>query len=437
MQRLLAIASLILLPVLVGPSALRAEEPAIRPGEGLPLIDWKDAGKFIGKQVIVQGRIEATGHSKSIIFLNFDRRRSFTAIIRKKHESSFPKSPEAMYAGRLVQIRGRISTFKDKPQIEVTRPDQVTIVDKLGEPVAPEGNARPPRQFEGIVSIATYNVLNLFDAHDDPYHDDEGTNQKPRAELERLAATIRQTDADVLALQEVENRGIMEEFVRAMLGGMGYEHVVCYESNDGRGIDCAILSRFPVGPVTSYRHLRFDDGHGGKTRFRRDLLRARIEPPSSLAFDVYVVHLKSKRGAGESEDVRMAETKAIRQILDAELAKDPKSRFVLCGDFNDTWDSNPIKQVRGEGDRALVAFAQELPANTITYNKSPHQSMIDFILCSPQMASRYVAKSIRVIEGTVATSGSDHNPVLMRFDVRPAADDAKGGATNRAAAASR
>jgi hypothetical protein len=44
--------------------------------------------------------------------------------------------------------------------------------------------------------------------------------------------------------------------------------------------------------------------------------------------------------------------------------------------------------------------------------------MIDFILCSPGMATRYVEKSMRVISGTVESSGSDHNPVVMRFDMR-------------------
>lgn len=420
MHRILLFALLACIPTLVPPAAIRADEPAIRADEGLPLIDWKDAGKFVGKEVVVQGRIEATGRAKTLIFLNFDRGRSFTAIIRKKNESDFPKPPDAMYMGKLVQIRGRISVFRDKPQIEVSSPDQVKIVDAPGETRAADQPA-VRHDFDGTATIATYNVLNLFDAHDDPYHDDEGTPQKPREELQKLAETIRKVNADVLALEEVENRGILEDFNRAMLGDLGYEHVVCIESNDGRGIDCAVLSRFPVGPVTSYRHLRFDDTRGGKTRFRRDLLRVRIEPPNATAFDVYVVHLKSKRGGDTTEHVRMAETGAIRRILDEELARDADARFVLCGDFNDTWDSNPIKQLRGSGAGELKAFVTEIPKDTPTYNKAPYRTMIDFIFCSPAMARQYVAKSIHVVEGSVATSGSDHNPVVMKFNVRPTA----------------
>ncbi|HPF39558.1 MAG TPA: endonuclease/exonuclease/phosphatase family protein [Phycisphaerae bacterium] len=417
MARSLAIVLLFLSISIPHISTARADEPAIKADEGLPLIDWSDAAAYVGKEVVVQGKIEATGRSRTIVFLNFDRARSFTAIVRKASESNFPTPPDAMYAGRLVQIRGRITTFKDKPQIEITHPDQVKIVDKLGEPAAAAGKSAAPKKFEGVVTIATYNVLNLFDNHDDPYHDDEGTPQKPREQLEHLARTIHTVDADVIALEEVENRGILEDFNRALLSDMGYQNVVCFESNDGRGIDCAVLSRFPVGPVTSYRHLRFDDGLGGRTAFRRDLLCVRIEPPGAASFDVYVVHLKSKRGGDASEPVRMAETGAIRAILDARLEHDPRSMFVLCGDFNDTWDSNPIRRLRGDGATELRAFIRDLPKDTNTYNKAPYQSMIDFIFCSPEMAKRYVARSIHVINGTIESSGSDHNPVIAKFDV--------------------
>jgi len=399
-----------------------ADEPPLNPDEGLPVIDWSDAGKYVDQQVVVQGKIEATGRSRTITFLNFDRQRSFTAIVRKNDYGNFPTPPDVMYSGKWVRIRGRISTYREKPQIEVTRPDQVTIIDGPGPTTTQP--AQPKREFTGVVTLATYNVLNLFDAQDDPYHNDEGTPAKPRDQLEHLAATIRSVDADVLALEEVENRGYLEQFVHAMLGDMGYEHVVLIEGNDGRGIDCAVLSRLPVGPVTSYRHLRFPDAEGAMTSFRRDLLRVRIEPPGATAFDVFVVHLKSKRGGGETETVRLGEARAARRILDETLAADAGACFVICGDFNDTWDSRSLRAIRGDGATALRTFVDAMPAGTATYNREPHRSMIDFILCSPAMASRYVENSLRVVGGSVESSGSDHNPVVMRFDLkRRGADD--------------
>ncbi len=401
------------------PASLHAEDkPIIAPEEGLPLIDWTDAGKFVGKRVIVQGKIAATGRGKSITFLNFDAGRSFTAIVRKGNYDKFPKAPDVMYGNRIVQIRGTISTYRDKPQIEVSSPDQVTIVEKAAETTSPgDVETKTTRKFTGKVRIATYNVLNLFDDEDCPYHNDEGTSAKPRHELERLAATIKQVDADVIALQEVENRFYLERFNTAMLADMGYEYVVCFEGNDGRGIDVAVLSRLPVGPVTSYRHLRWKDSRGLDTGFRRDLLRVRIEPPNAKPFDLFTVHLKSKGGGAGTEAVRMGEVTAIRNIVEDMLADDPKAMFVVCGDFNDTWDSNPIKLMRGEGKMAMEAFQSDAPEGCVTYNRGQYRSVIDYIFCSPAMATSYVRQSMRVLDGSVESSGSDHNPVSMDFDL--------------------
>jgi len=405
--------------LLTVPFHVRADDkPIIAPDEGLPLIDWTDAEKYIGQRVIVQGKIEATGRGKTITFLNFDNARSFTAIVRKNNFDKFPKAPDVMYGNRIVQIRGTISTYRDKPQIEVSSPDQVTIVEKAAETTSPKQAAtKATRKFTGKLRVATYNVLNLFDDKDCPYHNDEGTSPKPRHELERLAATIKQLDADVLALQEVENRFYLERFNTAMLADMGYEHVVCFEGNDGRGIDVAVLSRLPVGPVTSYRHLRWKDKRGLDTGFRRDLLRVRIEPPNAKPFDVFTVHLKSKGGGDGTEAVRMGEVTAIRSVVDPMLAEDPQALFVVCGDFNDTWDSNPIKLMRGTGNTAMEAFQDEDPEGCVTYNRGQFRSVIDYIFCSPAMAKRYVTQSMQVLDGSVESSGSDHNPVAMDFNL--------------------
>lgn len=383
---------------------------------GVPVIDWKDAAKYMDQEVIVQGKIAQTGRSRTLSFLNFDRSRSFTAIVRKRNYSNFPKRVTYLYGGKIVRIHGVISEYEGKPQIEFSSPDQITVLAK--EQPIPSASPQTPHPFNGIATVGCYNVNNLFDEYDDPYHNDESTDPKSREAMEKLAATIRKANADVLALEEIESRDYLERFVRSMLPNMGYTNVVCIESNDRRGIDCAVLSRFPVGPVTSYRHLRFSDGSGGTMRFRRDLLQVRIEPPDAASFDVFVIHFKSKGGGGDTERIRSAECRQARKILDGLLEKDKDARFVICGDFNDTWDSKPLKIIRGTGATALVTFLDDLPTGVVTLNKEPYRSVIDFILCSPAMAKRYVPKSYSVIDGTLESSGSDHNPVLIQFKLK-------------------
>ena len=394
------------------------EEP-ISPDAGVPVIAWQDAGKYVDQLVIVQGRVVAARNIGKITFLNFDAARSFSAVIHDRNYKNFPTPPETAYDQKTIRIRGLISEFRDKPQIEITRPDQVRIVDDKDVVPPPAAPPKKVREFTGELTIATLNTLNLFDAHDDPYTADEGTDAKPKQQLEQLAATIHKIDADVLALEEVENRGYLEQFTAAMLGDMGYREVVCFDSNDKRGIDCAILSRFPVGPVTSYRHREFSDGSGGRMRFQRDLLRAKVEPPGAPAFEVFVVHFKSKRGSStESDRIRLAEATEARKIMDEMLKDEPGSLFLICGDFNDTFDSPSLKMLRGSGATALKDFLSDIPKTTATYNKDPYRSMIDFILASPALGRNYVPQSYKVISGSIEQGGSDHNPVYLRFKLK-------------------
>ncbi len=392
-----------------------ASAQAIDPAETMPLVDWQDAHKYMDQQVVVQGKIVQTKDIKTITFLNFDAARTFTAIIRKDNYGKFPKPPVDLYLLKTVQIRGRISQYRGSVQIEVHEPDQITILD---EPESvPEPPAEVKHEFKGTLRVATFNILNLFDDKDDPYHDDEGTPPKPRDEMEKVAAKIREVNADVLALQEIENRGYLQLFNDAMLRDLGYEHVVCIESNDARGIDCAILSRLPVGPVTSYRHLRLENGADAEQHMRRDLLQAEIRPPNCPPVQMFVVHLKSKRGGSETEAYRIQEAKLARDVMDGLLAKDRDAMFLICGDFNDTFESEPVKTIVGEGRSKLTDFLSDVSKDAVTYNKG-RLSMIDYIFASPALAKRYVAKSYKIYPGSVETSGSDHNPVVAEFKLR-------------------
>jgi endonuclease/exonuclease/phosphatase family metal-dependent hydrolase len=260
---------------------------------------------------------------------------------------------------------------------------------------------------EEVVRVATWNVENLFDRFDDPYRDDQRT--KPAyasdARLGRLAAILTELDADVVCLQEVENRPLLEAFNREHLGPLGYE-VVLLEGNDGRGIDVAVLSRLPVGAVTSYRHLRFEDAEGKPQRFRRDLLRVRIGGP--LAADVYVVHLKSQHGGDPADVARASEARAAAEVIAAELARDPGYRALIAGDFNDTPDSPTLKELL---DIGLVDTCAGTEA--VSYNRDPYRSRIDFLLLTPALAAGLQGAEIREDEAVLAAS--DHNPVSARL----------------------
>lgn len=401
------------------PAAEAPPATQFAPDEGLARIGWEAAREHMGEEVVVVGRcIDSRTNSRGIVlFFDVPRNKSLKLFVRRESLERFPTAPDSAYPGRWVAARGLIDEFNGEPELVLTSADQIRV---LADEPKLSTTTKPAAWSRETLRIGSFNLMNLFDTYDDPYTHDETTPFKPRAELEHAAAAIRRLDADVLALVEVENRGVVERFNRALLSDMGYEEVVLFEGNDGRGIDVALLSRLPVGAVTSYRHLSFPLPGGGKTRFRRDLLRVRIEPPGAPAFDVFLVHLKSKRGESQgSAPIRQAEATELRRICDEVLKQDPAARFVVCGDFNDTWDSPALKTIRGGGATELTCPFDHLPPDRrVTYNREPHRSMIDYILCSPAMAKAYVDKSYGLIEGSVSTGGSDHNPIEAEFRVK-------------------
>jgi len=274
---------------------------------------------------------------------------------------------------------------------------------------------------DSVFTVATYNVLNLFDAYDDPYSRDEQTVPvpKPAEELDALVEVIRSLDADLLALQEVENRGGLRRLKNKFLKNLRYRDPVLYEGNDLRGIDVALLSRFPVGQVTSYRHLQFPRGNGKTTRFSRDLLRVRVMPAADLWIDVYVVHFKSGSRRSDVEK-RRAEAARAREILDAELKKDPEYRFIILGDFNGRRNGEAVRIMEGTGDGRLFCLTDELDGETVvTYIHDGTGAQLDYIFCSPSMKAFYIAGSVRVVTSSEAEAASDHRPVVASFRISP------------------
>jgi endonuclease/exonuclease/phosphatase family metal-dependent hydrolase len=322
-----------------------------------------------------------------------------------------------MYNGKIVRIRGVVSLFRDQPQIIVTSPEQVEVLDAL--PSRSDAPRPAARATPGRLVVAEYNILNLFDDIDDPYREDETTPPKPRDQLENLAQSIESLGADVIALEEVENRDYLERFVDVFLPHLGYEHVVLFEGNDARGIDVALISRVPIGPVRSHRHLRFTGPEGMIRQFQRDLLAVTVKPEGGQPLEIWVVHLKSKSGgAEESEPIRLAEAAQIRKLLDERLAQDAQARIMVVGDFNDTPESRAMSTIIGAGPTALwSAHADLANPNVLTYNEGEFKSMIDFILCTPAMRERYIKGSFRVPQGSIDTTGSDHNPLVATFRV--------------------
>jgi endonuclease/exonuclease/phosphatase family metal-dependent hydrolase len=415
--------SIVIALSLVTATSCVAEDPAIGPDEGVKHISWTDAANAVGETAYVSGTIVSTGKAGDrIAFLNFDRERppAFVAVIFSDHWDKFPGDPTELYKDKIVEIRGTIGLHKGKPQIVVTRPEQIKVLDalppteKLEDKQVITWSDDPDK-----IVVSIFNVENLFDDTDDPYRNDEGTPTKSRDSMEKVAAAIRKVNADVVALQEVESRGFLERFVTVFLPEMGYRHIVHFEGNDNRGIDVAVLSRAPIGEVTSRRHLEFTGPDGVTRKFQRDVPAITVMPADVAAFEIWPVHFKSRGDAADtSEPIRLAEAAETRRLLDARFATNPDARIIVAGDFNDTRDSKSMAIVCGSGDTEMWATEPEETSDSMIDPEFPEgRDPIDFITCSPAMRKRYVAESAKVRRAPPSHDGSDHDPQWAVFQL--------------------
>lgn len=201
--------------------------------------------------------------------------------------------------------------------------------------------------------LGTFNVENLFTrfrfargVHVDAAFNNGFTSEDMREriadpEAKRLTAEVMLAcNADVWALQEVEDARVLRRFRDQHLGGASaFPHVYCLEGNDSRGIDVAVLSRFPIVHLRSWQRYADDDG----LVFSRDCLEVDVDVPGSGVLTVYVNHLKSMRaeltegnGRELTRRLRERQCEAIQELVTSRFSRDPSdARFVIAGDLND------------------------------------------------------------------------------------------------------
>jgi endonuclease YncB( thermonuclease family) len=94
-------------------------------------IRWEDAGKHVGRTVTVVGKIVRTNNIGRLTFLNFHRdfRSTLTLVIKKEHYENFPEPAEKTYRDRVIAARGKITVHRGAPQIEITSPEQIEILE--------------------------------------------------------------------------------------------------------------------------------------------------------------------------------------------------------------------------------------------------------------------------------------------------------------------
>ena len=111
-------------------SSQKAEVSSYQGQKSGEVISWREAGKYYGQDVTVEGKIVKTYNSGKACFLNFhpDYKRYFTAVIFRSAFDRFPKCPENHYNNKKVRVTGTIKEYNGSPEIILNSPSQIKII---------------------------------------------------------------------------------------------------------------------------------------------------------------------------------------------------------------------------------------------------------------------------------------------------------------------
>lgn len=270
--------------------------------------------------------------------------------------------------------------------------------------------------------LATFNVENLFSryrfvagidplmAAQEGFTAEDLRHRIADPEAKHLTAElILLLQADVLALQEVEDMSTLRRFRDRYLGGRAaYPHLVVIEGNDSRSINVGVLSRLPIVHVRSWQHLT--DPVNGQLLFSRDCLEVDIEVAAGRALTLFVNHFKSMRddigdgGRARTRALRQRQCEAVKAIVQQRFGEHAGDHaWVVLGDFNDYLTTD----LQGHsGIDALVRWgelhdvAERLPEELrwthfwrghAERGLAPAYQQLDYLLLSRSLAARNVA----------------------------------------------
>ena len=291
-------------------------------------------------------------------------------------------------------------------------------------------------------------VQKLVSGMDDRSVEYEGKalKRKDPAAREAIIRRIKEMNLDIIGVQEVEDIETLRYFVNHELSGGNspslYPYLILVEGNDPRLIDLAVLSKYPIGAVTTWQHAAHPDNLKERV-FSRDLLQVEVlsKDRSKRLVTVFNNHLKShfvpftedqQAGHKAANKRRQQQAEVAARIIANEM--DADDRFVVLGDMNDAVDSEYLRPLT-QSPRVKLINGLESPTetrptpNTTPMPSSPawthrfkesgkpaHYALFDHIWLSRTLAQAQTGAFIDR-RTKLGGDGSDHDPAWVEVEV--------------------
>lgn len=227
-----------------------------------------------------------------------------------------------------------------------------------------------------FITVMTYNIH-------------RGIGKDGKLDLARIYDTISRSNADIVALQEVERYSIRTGFqdqIEYLADKLSMYFVYGKSMNILNGqYGNAILSKYPIG---DYRLEQLPSRGESRTMLQADL------DINGKRFVIYTTHLGLDRAERKVQIERIKE-----------LIQNTESLHILTGDFNSTSEELSILY-----DKYIDSAVHSKKQEDITFKNDESGSRIDYLLLSDKL---------KLLDYAVRQSdASDHFPVVSKIEIK-------------------
>lgn len=269
----------------------------------------------------------------------------------------------------------------------------------------------------GEIVFAAYNVQNylLMDRRV------EGKNvknaPKPEAEIEAVIKVLAAIKPDILGLVEIGDKTMLEDLrQRLKEAGLDYPHSEWVQGAD-QVRHVSLLSRFPIVARNSRGDVPFEL-NGKIERINRGILDATVEVNPGYHLRLVGAHLKSRRTVAEYDEAWMRAKEAwyLRDHINRILETEPDANVLLFGDFNDTKNTYPVRELIGSksSPRYMMDLWLKDSRNerwTHYWKTADEYARIDYILASPGLVKEIQFEKSGINDSPFWNEASDHRAI--------------------------
>ena len=102
------------------------------------LVGPMEAAKKVNEEETLQMEVKSAALREGVCFLNskedFKDAKNFTVFIDKEALAKFKEAriedPAAHFKGKTIQVKGKVTLYRERPEIKVSGPEAIKVVEK-------------------------------------------------------------------------------------------------------------------------------------------------------------------------------------------------------------------------------------------------------------------------------------------------------------------